>query len=200
MSLQGPRDCSPRAFCMKGSKTMPSPYRELLGPDLDRLPPALREFHDVETCWQGEAEFTVTRGKGWLRNLVAWLGGLPPAGEKVRVSLRCQAESAKGRRAEVWNRDFNGFPMRSVQWAEGGLLMEKFGLLTLAYRLSVEPPAMRLWVVRAWVLGIPIPLFLAPTGQGFERAEENGSLSIRVAAFAPLLGQVVSYEGTLRPV
>jgi len=178
---------------------MVSPYREILGSELDQLPPSLRDFHDVETEWTGEADFRVTRGRGWLRNLVAWLGGLPPAGERVRVILHCQAESDRGKRTEVWNRDFSGFKMRSVQWARDGLLMENFGWLILAYRLQVEPPVLRLGVVRAWVGGIPIPLCLAPTGEGVEKGEPDGSLSIRVAAFAPLLGQIVSYAGTLRP-
>ena len=175
---------------------MPSPYRQLLGIELDRLPSTLRAFHDVETSWRGEALFRVVRGDGWVRNLVAWLGGLPHSGEKVPVILTCTGAVRGGRRVEQWDRDFNGFRMRSTQWVWRGLLVESFGWLTLGYRLHVEPPGLRLEVSRAWVAGIPFPLFLAPTGEGLEVGDAHG-MNIRVSAFAPMLGLIVRYEGRL---
>lgn len=179
---------------------MPSPYRELLGPEWDRLAAPLRDFHDVETVWEGKAVFRVTRGSGLLRNILAWLGGLPPAGESVPVTLRCTCEKSAGRTVEIWDRHFDGFRMRSMQWAEGGRLVEKFGWISLGYRLRVEPSLLRLEVTNAWFAGVPIPLWLAPTGEGLERADPDGRLSIRAVAYAPFLGQIVCYEGILEGV
>jgi hypothetical protein len=171
---------------------MPSVYRRLLGPALDALPPTLRHFHDVETEWRGHARFRVTRGRGWLRNLVAALGRLPPAGEDVPVRLRVVAEGPR----ERWLREFGGHEFESVQWPQGGLLMESFGAFRLGFRLTAAPPALRLEPVRAWVLGVPWPLALAPSGDGEEVGRPDGC-AIVARGYAPLLGQLVQYEGLL---
>jgi hypothetical protein len=171
---------------------MPSVYRRLLGPALDALPPTLRAFHDVETEWRGHARFRVTRGRGRLRNLVAALGRLPSAGADVPVRLRVVAEGPR----ERWLREFGGHKFESVQWAQGGLLMESLGALRLGFRLTVDPPALRLEPVRAWLLGVPWPLALAPRGEGEEVGRPDGC-AVVVRARAPLLGQLVQYEGLL---
>ena len=170
---------------------MTSLYRRLLGPSFDRLPPALRRFHDVTTEWRGHARFRVTRGRGWLRNLLARLGGLPRAGDDVPVKLRIIAEGD----GERWVREFDTHRLESVQRAWRGLLVESFGALTLGFRLAVEPPALRLSPARVWVLGgLPWPRFLAPHGHGVEVGREDGC-AIVATAEAPLLGMLARYEG-----
>ena len=169
---------------------MPSLYRRLLGPAFDTLPPTLRQFHDVETEWRGHARFRITRGRGWLRDLAARAGRLPPAGEDVPLRLRLVAEGER----ERWIRHFGGHKLESVQWAEGGLLVESFGALRLGFRLVVEPPALRLEPARAWLLGLPWPLALAPRGTGVEVGRDDGC-AIVVRAEVPLLGLLVQYEG-----
>ncbi len=171
---------------------MPSVYRRLLGPALDALPRTLRDFHDVETEWRGHARFRISRGRGRLRNLVAALGRLPPSGEDVPVRLRVVAEGPR----ERWLREFGGHKFESVQWPQDGLLMESLGALRLGFRVTVEPPALRLEPVRAWVLGVPWPLALAPTGEGEEVGRADGC-AVVVRACAPLLGELVRYEGLL---
>jgi hypothetical protein len=171
---------------------MPSVYRRLLGPALDSLPPTLRDFHDVETEWRGHGRFRITRGRGRLRHLVARLGGLPPAGEDVAVRLRVVAEGPR----ERWLREFGGHQFESVQWPQDGLLMETLGALRLGFRVTVEPPALRLKPVRAWLLGVPWPVALAPTGEGEEVGRPDG-IAVVVRGYAPLLGLLVRYEGFL---
>jgi hypothetical protein len=92
---------------------MPSLYRRLLGAAFDTLPAALQHFHDVETEWRGHARFRITRGKGWLRNLAANLGRLPPVGENVSMRLHLIAEGER----ERWIRQFGMHKLESVQWA-----------------------------------------------------------------------------------
>lgn len=169
---------------------MPSPYRTLLGPAFDTLPPALRQFHDVTSEWRGHARFRITRGKGLSRNLVARLGGLPPAGDDVPVRLRIVAEGD----GERWIREFGGHRLESVQRARGGLLAESFGPVTLGMRLVAEPPALRLEAVRAWLFGVPWPRLLAPYGTGVEVGRDDGC-AIVATAYAPFLGELVRYEG-----
>jgi hypothetical protein len=169
---------------------MASLYRRLLGPAFDALPPALQSFHDVEKEWQGHASFRITRGKGWLRNLVATLGGLPPAGENVPMRLRVVAEGER----ERWIRHFGGHKLESVQWAQGGLMVESVGALRLGFRLTVEGPALKLHPARAWLLGVPWPRSLAPWGSGVEVGRPDGC-AIAVRVDFPLLGFLVQYEG-----
>src|SRR5262245_48973246 len=135
---------------------MPSLYRRLLGPAFDTLPPSLRHFHDLETEWHGRARFRIKRGAGRLRNLAARLGGLPPAGEDVPLTLRVVREGD----GERWVRDFGGHRMESFQRAWKGLMVESLGGVTLGFRLVAEPPALTLVPVRTWVLGVPWPTAL----------------------------------------
>jgi hypothetical protein len=174
---------------------MPSLYRRLLGPAFDTLPAALRDFHDVETEWHGQAEFRITRGKGRLRGLLADLGGLPRAGEAVPVRLTIRAEGD----GERWERDFGGKRLVSVQRAWRGLLVESFGAVTLGFRLVVEPLALKLMPARFWALGVPWFRRLAPHGEGVEVGQDDGC-AIVATAHAPCLGMLVRYEGLVRRV
>jgi Domain of unknown function (DUF4166) len=170
-------------------------YRRLLGPAYDSLPPVLREFHDVATEWQGRSSFRITRGPGWLRNLLANVAGFPKAGANVPVHLRVVAEGDR----ERWIRHFAGKRMESVQWAWNGLLMEKFGPATLGMRLIVEPPALRLVTERVWVLGVPWLAALAPGGDAIEVGQPDGN-AVVVRVSAPLVGLLVQYEGLVVPL
>jgi len=172
---------------------MASLYRRLLGPAFDTLPPTLRDFHDVATDWVGHADFTITRSPGWGRNLVANLGGLPRAGERVPIRVRLVAEGD----AERWVREFPGQKVESVQRAWDGLLVENFGAVTLGFKLVVEGPVLRLLPARTWVLGVPVPYWLGPHGDGREEGVADGC-QIVARAFAPLLGKIVQYEGLVR--
>ena len=173
---------------------MPSLYRRLLGKAYDSLPPALRDFHDIDRERHFQAVFRITRGRGWLRNFVCWLGGLPPAGESVPMRLRVIPEGE----SERWVRDFGGIKLVSVQRARDGLMVESIGALRLGFRLHVESPVLRLELRKVWLLGIRCPLWLAPGGNGVEVGQEGGC-AILVRATAPLLGQIVQYEGFVTP-
>lgn len=169
-------------------------YRRLLGEAFDRLPPALRDFHNVEGERRFLAVFRVTRGRGWLRQLLCKLGRLPPASDAMPVRLRVVAEGQR----ERWVRDFATQRLESVQWADGGLLVESLGPVRLAFRLLIEGSALRLETVKAWLLGVRWPLFLAPRGRGLEIGREDGCAIVAEAA-VPLLGMLVRYEGYVVP-
>ena len=169
---------------------MTSLYRRILGPTFDTLPRSLQQFHDVETEWRGRASFRVTRGRGWLRNAAANLGGLPAAGEAVPLTLRVVREGD----GERWVRDFGGHRMESFQRAWKGLLVESLGGVTLGFRLVAELPALRLVPARVWVLGVPWWTALGPRVSASEVGRDDGC-AIVVRAEAPLLGLLVRYEG-----
>lgn len=75
--------------------------------DADQLPTFMRDFHNgVEGReLRVRGTFTVKRGEGWARQLLATLGGLPRAGDDVDVVVR----SILGADGGVnWSRSFDG--------------------------------------------------------------------------------------------
>lgn len=172
----------------------PSPYRALLQDRFGELSPVLREFHGEFVTWSGKAIFDVWRKPGLLPTLLAWFGGLPPPGKGVELSLKIERTDS----GELWQRDFAGHKLPSFQWAGPGLLYERFGGICLAQKLEVNEGALNLRVVRAWNCGVPIPSFAAPSGLGIETQQGQG-IGVCARAFFPLLGELVRYEGILKP-
>jgi len=171
-------------------------YRRLLGPAFDSLPPTLRDFHDVERERFFQATFRVTRGRGFLRNLLGKLGGLPAAGDAVPLRLRVFPDSD----AEHWQRQFGEHRLDSVQRVQDGLMVESFGNgWRLGFQLHVEGPALRLEMRKAWFLGVRWPLWLSPGGDGIEMGLDAGC-AIVARGTAPLLGMIIQYEGLVTPL
>lgn len=173
-------------------------YRQLLGPAFDDLPPRLRELHNHRQArqWSGFAQ--IRRGRGLLSRIIAAIYGFPSAGAKVPVSVAFSPE--KG--AERWERNFGGKTFQSMQSCGTGkdqyLLVERFGIITVALALVMDKDRLYL-IPRRWrVLGIPLPGFLLPAGSSFE-TEEDGQFCFDVEISAPLVGLIVAYRGTLEP-
>lgn len=175
---------------------MPSLYRRLLGDQIDQWPDSLRVFHDVEQERSFEGTFRITRGRGWLRRFLCWMGGLPPEGDAVPIQLQIVADGQR----EHWRRQFGQHKLDSVQWLNAkGELMEKLGPVTMAYQTQFDGNSFTLETGKAWLFGwIRLPLFLAPTGKGIETGLE-GEVQTDVRAKAPLLGELIRYQGSVRP-
>ncbi len=79
-----------------------------------------------------------------------------------------------------------------------GLLCERFGPFTFGLALVVQGSKLEL-VVRRWsLLGIPLPLRLAPRSESFE-TDAQRRFEFSVAIDLPLAGRVVRYSGWLEP-
>jgi Domain of unknown function (DUF4166) len=169
-------------------------YRRVLGERFGQLPAVWRRFHEAATGGRGSGTFRVTRGRGWLRNLLADLGGLPRAGDNLPVRLEVRIDGAR----ERWLRNFPDRTLDSLQWTERGLMLEAMGPLRLGFRLAVDGNALRYELVRAWFLGVPLPRFLAPRASALTVARDD-VWTVEVALAVPLLGEIVRYEGLLQP-
>lgn len=88
--------------------------------------------------------------------------------------------------------------METVEWMQGGLLMESFGATTFSSVLSIEGSCLRYQFRRAWFAGIPIPRCLSPFVDGRVYAGDGG-WRVAVRVNAPLLGELVRYEGWMEP-
>lgn len=173
-------------------------YPQLLGSAFPQLPPQVQTLHRSaqQRRWSGSAQ--VRRGRGMLARITAALMGFPPAAEQVPVEVEFRPEAG----GERWIRSFGGRRFSSLQSAGSGrnaqLMVERFGLISVAIALLVEGDTLRL-VPRRWsLLGLPLPKALLPTGNSFE-TERDGRFVFDVEIAAPLIGLIVAYRGTLEP-
>jgi hypothetical protein len=173
-------------------------YRRMLAGAFEDLPPAVRAMHAFVGARTARGEAEVERGEGLIAGLVAALFGFPATARRAPVSVRFEAQDG----AEAWTRNFAGRTMRSRQWrGEGrweGLLCERFGPLVFGLAMLTDDGRLRLAVRRWGLLGLPLPLRLAPRGEAFE-AESDGRFRFDVAIGAPLVGPIVRYRGWLAP-
>lgn len=173
-------------------------YRQILGSAFDTLPPRVRQLHDSpkNRQWRGVAQ--VRRGRGMMARMIAAVFGFPA--ETAAVPVAVDFTLADG--AERWTRNFGGRRFASLQSLGTGrdqyLLVERFGLVTVALALVVEGGRLYL-VPRRWrIAGVPMPQALLPTGASFE-AEVEGQFRFDVTIAAPIVGLIVAYRGTLEP-
>ncbi len=162
------------------------------------MPAAVRTLHEAPsgTTYRGEA--CVRRGRGILANLAARFAGLPPAARSVPVTVSISYDADR----ETWRRRYAGHVMTSTM-AEGSgrwsrLMVERIGPVRLGMALVAEGSRLRL-VPRRWsLLGMPMPLILAPNGSMFEE-ERDGRYRFHVDVSSPLTGFIASYSGWLEP-
>lgn len=171
-------------------------YPRILGSAYDALPAQVRQLHGSSELrrWSGVAE--VRRGKGILARIIGAMLGFPDTAREVPVTVTFVPEKD----GERWTRDFGGKCFSSVQWAgsgkNGNLLVERFGAASIAMALVVDGARLFLVPRRWWVLGIPMPRFLLPTGESFE-SECDGLFRFDVNISIPLVGFLVAYRGQL---
>ena len=171
-------------------------YRQALGPAFEDLPPKVKAIHDSTQTrrWAGTAK--VERGTGVLARMIGKIIGFPDAADIVPVHVTMACENG----GELWTRNFDGRTFSSFQ--EMGtkrnqhLVVESFGMISVALALLVEDDRLYL-VPRRWAfLGMPLPKFMLPKGSSFE-TEHKGKFCFDVEISAPIVGLIVAYKGQL---
>ena len=183
----------------RAAATEPSLYRRILGPAFDRLPAEIRAMHGAEPRFVARGRAEVERGRGPLSWIAGALVGFPKAAADVPLEVVFARDGGR----EIWRRSFAGRSFSSIQEAGRGkarhLLVERFGLARFDLALVVAGGRLSL-VPRRWsVLGVPLPLALAPAGPAFEAAE-GGRFRFHVEIGHRLFGLIVRYRGWLAPV
>lgn len=176
------------------TKSQSSLYRRVLENAWMDLPATVRRLHGDSSTqkWGGRAR--VTRGRNPLARLVCALFRFPPASDDVDVTI--EFRRAHGR--ETWIRNFAGQRFSSVQYqgrgSYDGLLCERFGPFTFGLGAVVENGRLHLPIRRWSLLGLRMPLWLAPQSNSFE-FDDGGSFRFHVDISFPLVGLLVRYEG-----
>ena len=117
--------------------------------------------------------------------------GIPPAGE-----YETQLEVSPLREGQRWSRRFGTYTLETKQSEYRGLLVESSGPATIGFELVVQEGSLRILPRRAWVFGIPLPLWTAPRIEAENSpAESSGGWRVRVRFGVPLLGLIAEYEG-----
>jgi hypothetical protein len=173
-------------------------YRRILGDAYAMLPQPLQVMHDLKSELTATGVASVERGKGLLARLAAAIVGFPPAGDDIPVQVTFRLNGGR----ELWQRNFAGRRFESTQEEGQGrsarLMCERFGVLSFVMALVIEAERMRL-VMRRWsLLGLPLPLWLAPRIDAYEYVEA-GRFRFHVEISHPLTGLIVRYRGWLVP-
>lgn len=168
-------------------------YARAMGERFNRLPPRVREMHDLTGDAGAAGEGTVRRGKG-LAWLIGRMMGFPPAGSHP-LHVAFAARDGK----ERWTRDFGGHAFTSELRQAGQGVAERFGPLRFAFDLPSDGEGLRM-VLRGWsAFGVPMPRFLGPRITAREWVGE-GRFRFEVGVSLPLLGEVVHYVGWLERI
>ncbi len=86
-----------------------------------------------------------------------------------------------------------------------GLLVERFGMFELRFRLTVVDGALSYQTTRAAFrlgsLSIPVPSWLGPRITAWERPVNNSDqIAVSVEVHLPFIGRLIAYDGLLAPM
>jgi hypothetical protein len=191
-----------QARITSGVRTLlPAPttlFKTLLANAYASLPAQLRALHEVESELHANGVATVTRGNNWVARIIATIIGFPRAGADIPVEVHIERKGSR----ELWTRRFCAKAFHSEMSAgkgrEEGLLIERFGPISIGIALVWDAPYLR-FVVRTCRFGpIPLPLWLAPASDTHESVID-GRFCFDVSITHPLVGLLVRYRGWLIP-
>ena len=176
----------------------PSLFTRALGDEIQRLPDALRDLHEVQGTRLFHGDAHVERGTGLGALLYAWVGRFPKAGHyTVNVEMR------RDDTAERWTRRFGKHVFHSVlsrsENEEPGVVWERFGPLRFQIALQATPAGLAFPVRRGALGPIPLPRWLLPVSDTLESVGDDGCPRFDVAVRLANGGLVVRYRGRLQP-
>ncbi|MGI8981498.1 MAG: DUF4166 domain-containing protein [Pirellulaceae bacterium] len=168
-------------------------YQRVLGERYQQLHPLLREFHGRSEV-RAEGTFRIIRPPQLFKRLLGSLLGMPAAAENVPTILTV----ATIKNAEKWVRSFGKFRMATWQWSWQHLLLERSGPVTFGIHLEIVDGGMHFVCKRVWLLGIPLPLWIAPSVLAVVTPLQHG-WHAKVQLMFPLIGEMLRYEGEIYP-
>jgi hypothetical protein len=169
-------------------------FATLLGTSFDTLPAGIKAIHTGSVSARFSGACDIERGTSWLGRLAATFAGMPPAGSQVALQVEITADAG----GEIWSRHFGDRLVRSRLSNSRGLLVERLGLLTIAFRLDATPLQIR-WLPQAGrVFGVPVPAAFFKRVTASESMQE-GRYRFDVRAELPVIGLVIHYRGWLLP-
>jgi hypothetical protein len=173
-------------------------YPRAFGAQWASLSAPLRRFFESTRPFSGAFE---VRSGGWLGRMLRAILRMPAPGPRVPVRLLVEPTAG----GEVWRRRFRDRRLDSAQRADGELVVDRFGATEVAFALEAGERGTGMSMrqvstsLRLGRLRIPLPRVLAPrvTGAMHDLAPGDGRVHVTVRVVAPLVGLIISYEGTV---
>lgn len=178
-----------------------SVFSRSLGDAYPSLPSPIKAFHDADAApvWEGRA--SVEAGTSLPARIIQRLVGLPRSGADlpVRVTVEKKPTCPSEPMIETWCRDFDGRQFRSVLGSTGtGEVTERFGPIRIRLAAAAREGAVTLPVLGWAILGIPMPLWLAPRSKASEAVDHAGRFRFDVMLALPGGALLAHYRGYLQ--
>ncbi len=177
----------------------PSMYGQIIGDDYERLPPLVRNMHEVKGRHTARGRGRVERGSNFAARRLADFLGMPPEAADIPVETTFSLEQG----AETITRNYNGAILITRQAiaksrpADGtALLLEQFGPVALFIALEGTEEGITFHLRRCSLLGLRLPQKLSPRLVARERVRD-GRYHYFVRIELPLVGKLIEYEGLL---
>ncbi|MCH9809311.1 MAG: DUF4166 domain-containing protein [Alphaproteobacteria bacterium] len=179
------------------NSSTPEPlFKRALGEDWQRLPTPLRNIHDLQTTIHATGSARIERGSGLVAQAIANLFGFPKAAPSVPVEVIFERLGE----SEKWTRKFGSAQFATILQTAGPpgshCVLERFGGFAFKLRLELNEGRLSFTPERWSLLGVPLPVVLAPFGNSYEHAI-GSEFHFHIEVCVPGVGLVVSYIGTL---
>lgn len=168
-----------------------NPFRQLLAPSFDALPPAVRRIHHGSGHILLRGLCKVRRGVSWTSRMMGYCAQLPPSGDDVPVQVRIERKDGR----ERWARRFGNHRMTSVLSMKNGRLVEALGPVRFIFELQGSEQGIRWMPWRVLALGVPLPIRWFQFDVQERSEQERYVFDVRVALTG--VGLLVHYEGWL---
>jgi hypothetical protein len=169
-----------------------NPFADLLGTAYAVIPDPVRALHDRALPARFDGEVDIEAGHGLAARVLGSCAGLPRRSGTFPLRFEIRGDAHR----QLWIRHFPPRPMRSRLHAEGGLLCERMGAATFAFRLEGDAGGTRWHVARVRALGVPLPLHWF-RGMSAREYAQDGRYRFDVEVSLPMIGHLVAYRGWL---
>ena len=168
-------------------------FRQVLGPDFDHLPDAVKTTHDAVTPRIFNGLASVTRGGGLQARIAALLFRFPQSADDVEVEVT----KIPTQQGETWVRRFGANTFQSYLRATPRGMTERFGPLTFQLDVQIQHGMLHFPVAKCRFWFIPIPRFMLPESIATE-ADIDGTFQFDVLLKSPTGATLVHYKGWLK--
>jgi hypothetical protein len=172
-----------------------SPFQQALGAEFSKLPKALQRFHHTDAPHRFQGRASVTHGRGLLAAVAIKLGGFPPAAADIPMTITVMQKG----QAERWDRLFGTHKTTSDLRYDNATstIIERFGMVACAIVPTLVDGTLNVAVVRASVLGIPLPQIFSPRSSSREWQDDKGRFCFDIAAYLGRDTLLIRYSGWL---